>query len=135
MCIRDRSWFPLSILQRSTAKSLVVDTSTFFTEYNAHSLEFVRTRLSEVLTCENSSRNRVLLTYNERKTSPIEIQELKDNDGTSIKQSVFNLGCLQVPTLEAIINKDRVTRGIYLDAYHHKDLIEHIYSALLFSTR
>lgn len=128
------SWFPISVLQRSTPKCLVVDSCTFLTEYNTRLLEFIKARLSGVPNVGPSSRNRVLLICDKRRTPPIGIQEIKDSDGLPITQSVFNLGYLQAPILEAIMNKDVVAKGIYLDADNDKDLIEHLYSALLFQS-
>ena len=128
------SWFPISVLQTSTPKSLEVDSSTFITEYNANLHAFIKARLSVIPNVGPSSINRVLLICDKRKTPPIEIQVVSHGKGLPITQSVFNLGYLHEPTLEAIVSKDAVTKGIYLDADNDKDLIKHLYSTLLFQS-
>ncbi|CAI4054013.1 Rrg8p SKDI_16G3740 [Saccharomyces kudriavzevii IFO 1802] len=127
-----KSWFPLSILQSSTQKKLVLDTSTFISEYSNQLLELIRARLTEASNVEPSPKNRVLVTYDETNTAPIEIERIEDGE-LRVTQSVFNLSCLQAPALEATMNKDEANKGIYLDADHDKDLIKHLYRIILFS--
>ncbi|CAI4055086.1 hypothetical protein SUVZ_16G3870 [Saccharomyces uvarum] len=129
------SWFPLSILQGSPSRKLVVDATTFLSEYNVQLRELIISRLSEIKSVEPSSKDRVLLIYDETKTIPIEVQHVKGAGGLKFTQSIFNLGCLRMLALESMINKDAIKEGIYLDANNDKDLIKHLYRCILFSLR
>lgn len=127
------SWFPLSILQGSPSRKLVVDAATFLSEYNVQVQELIISRLSEIKSVVPSSKNRVLLMYDETKTIPIEVQHVKGADGLKFTQSIFNLGCLQTLPSGSMINKDAIKKGIYLDANIDKDLIKYLYKFILFS--
>ncbi|CAI1780674.1 hypothetical protein SEUBUCD646_0P03830 [Saccharomyces eubayanus] len=127
------SWFPLSILQGSASRKLVVNTATFLSEYDVQLRELIISRLSEIKSVGPSSKDSVLLIYNETSTIPIEVQRVKGADGLEFTQSIFNLGCLQTFASEPMINKDVIKEGIYLDANNDKDLIKHLYRFVLFS--